>query len=138
MLKSAILTAFVLLSYVPAHAQTTPHATYGLHLFFDEKEYVDVLTMTQHLSGHITGEMEVPNDFTSPLMNAKIDGADIQFDVFVPKNAARPQDLVFHYDARCFDRSCNQLVGYVRIKEDPDFVASFVAFRRADKNLVRK
>lgn len=103
---------------------------YGIHLFFNETEFVDVMTLTEEDTGALTGEMIVPNDFTGPLLNIKVDGQKLYFEVLVPKNAARPVDLLFVYEAQYFDASQKQMIGFVRIKERPEFVASFVAFKR--------
>ena len=119
-----LIAALILLGTTSANAETN-----GLHLFFNETEYVDVMTL-ERSNGKITGTMQVPNDFDGTLDNVTIQGLEISFDLFVPKNSARPQDLVFHYKGKFFDSSLKQLTGYVTIKDQPGFVASFVAFLR--------
>lgn len=104
--------------------------TYGLHLFFDEREFVDVLSLKNEAGGPLSGHMSVPNDFEGDLLNLKLEGNELGFDLFVPKNSSRPQDLVFHYQGRYFDQAQRQIIGYVTLKDQPDFVASFVAFLR--------
>src|SRR4051812_30201018 len=115
MLKSAILTTLVLATSFAVHASPNVKGTYGLHLFFDEKEFIDVLTIYTDTNSNLTGKMDVPDDFTSPLFSGHHSGADIAFDVFVPKSASRPTDMIFHYDGRCFDPRCEQLVGFAQI-----------------------
>jgi hypothetical protein len=88
------------------------------------------MTLTESDIGELTGEMIVPNDFSGPLLNIQSDGQKLTFSVLVPKNTARPVDLVFDYEAQYFDDSKEQMIGYVRIQGRPEFVASFVAFKR--------
>ncbi len=104
--------------------------TYGIHLYFNEQEFVDVLTLTRNSDGSLTGEMHVPNDFDGKITNVLMFGGGISFDLFVPKNAGRPQDLMFHYSGRFFDGSEEQLIGFVKADNDKEFVASFVGFIR--------
>ncbi|MGZ3653597.1 MAG: hypothetical protein ACXVB9_21610 [Bdellovibrionota bacterium] len=102
--------------------------TFGLHLFFDEKEFVDVLTVSRTGAGALHAHMSVPNDFEGDINVISEQGNTLVFDLPVPKNASRP-DLLFHYDGRFFDDSKKQLTGFVTM--NGEFVASFVAFRRA-------
>jgi hypothetical protein len=103
---------------------------YGIHLYFDEKEFVDEMTISQSATGELSGRMHVPNDFDGDLENIKVNENEISFDLLVPRNAARPKDLVFHYEGRFFDSSHRQLVGFVTLKGEADFVASFTGFKR--------
>ena len=119
-----LIAALILLGATSANADT-----YGLHLFFNETEFVDVMTLEKS-NGQLNGKMQVPNDFDASLENVTVHGLDISFDLLVPKISARPQDLVFHYNGKFFDSSLKQLTGYVTIKDQPGFVASFVAFLR--------
>lgn len=103
---------------------------YGIHLFFDEREFVDVMTVAKNPEGLLEGRMFVPQDFEGSLLNLKIDGLKIEFDLFVPKNSSRPNDLIFHYVGQFFDQKREQLTGFVTIKGSTDFTASFVGFKR--------
>lgn len=111
-------------------AQADITGQYGLHLFFDEKDNVDVLTLRRNESGALEGRMHVPNDFEADVLNVEEKDGLLTFDLPVPKNAHRPVDLLFHYEARIFDDSKRQLAGFVTLKGEKDFVASFVMFRR--------
>jgi hypothetical protein len=127
-----------------AAASGTKVRAYGLHLFFDEREFVDVLTLELLPDGTLRGHMSVPKDFEGDLTNIRFEQGDkvydsvpphIAFDLFVPKNAARPKDLVFHYEGYFFDQNLSELSGFVSLASRPtgpsaDFVASFVAFLR--------
>lgn len=113
-----------------SQAKELPIGTYGLHLFFDEKEFVDVLTLSQSETGELKGHMDVPNDFAGDIDNIALQNKKISFDLFVPKNAARPQDMIFHYRGAFFSQDYRQLIGYVTIKGQPEFIASFTAFLR--------
>lgn len=129
------LTLFTaLLSVGATHADTggtaSAHAEYGIHLYFNEKEFIDVLTLEQTPEGELRGRMHVPDDFDGELQNIQLDSAHLSFDLLVPKNASRPTDLLFHYQGTFFDSSHRQLVGYVTIRGAPEFVASFVGFLR--------
>ena len=112
----------------PAAADLT--GTYGLHLYFNEKEFVDVVTLQRDARGALTGHMSVPDDFEADLLDLEESDGLLTFDLPVPKNASRPVDLMFHYEARLFDASGKQSAGFVTLKGEKDFVASFVMFRR--------
>ena len=140
MLKHLALTLLTLAAVTPAQAGTTTTAAqaditghYGLHLFFDEKDNVDVLTISRDEQGALTGHMHVPNDFDAPVLNVEEKEGLLTFDLPVPKNSHRPVDLLFHYEARVFDASKKQLAGFVTLKGEKAFVASFVAFRREEQ-----
>lgn len=113
-----------------AQAADLPQGVYGLHLFFNEQEFVDVLTFSKTESGQLKGHMDVPNDFAGDIENINLQGQEITFDLFVPKNSSRPQDLIFHYRGTFFSGDHRQLIGYVTIKGQNAFVASFTAFLR--------
>lgn len=120
--------------YTPTSYAAT--RTYGLHLFFNEKEFVDVLTIQDkfaHFGEPIGGTMHVPNDFDGEIIDGVIRENKITFDLLVPKNSARPEDLLFHYEGTFFDKKREQIIGFVTIKNQPGFVASFVAFLRGTK-----
>lgn len=104
---------------------------YGLHLFFNETEFVDVLTFSQNSDQSLSGHMHVPNDFDGDIENIQLSGNDIEFELFVPKNQVRPEDLIFHYKGQFFGDNKQQLIGYVTLKGQEEFVASFVAFKRS-------
>ncbi|MCM2277120.1 MAG: hypothetical protein NDJ89_03520 [Oligoflexia bacterium] len=126
-LTTTLLALTVISGSVQAAA---PPATYGIHLFFDEREFVDVLTLEKDEADNLKGHMDVPNDFAGDVTNLKLQGDSLQFDLFVPKNSARPQDLIFHYEAKFFDTTHRQLAGFVTLKGQKSFVASFVGFLR--------
>lgn len=131
------LTAYSMIATLagtPALAQAPSHLTevYGIHLYFDEKEFIDVLTLKRLPDGRIVGKMDVPNDFTGQIQNLVLKGQSIAFDLQVPKNAARPRDLMFHYEGHFYDPSRRQLAGFVTLKNQTAFIASFVGFRRAN------
>ena len=103
---------------------------YGIHLFFNEQEFVDVLQIYPHFDGELYGIMYVPNDFDGEISDLKIEGLAIEFDLFVPKNDSRPKDLIFHYEGQFFNLNYEQLKGFVTLKDENEFVASFVGFKR--------
>lgn len=122
---------FLLLTVNMAFANVSaPVKTYGIHLFFDEKEFVDVLVLNKDESGVLVGDMHVPNDFDGKVTNLILNEQEISFDLLVPKNSSRPTDLIFHYEGKFFDKSLNQMTGFVSIKGEAGFVASFVGFAR--------
>ncbi len=108
---------------------TVVKKTYGLHLFFNEQEFVDVLTIEEGMCV-LQGHMSVPNDFEGDIENIVKVGNKLEFDLLVPKNAARPNDMIFHYSGTFFDSDEKQLIGYVTLKDDSKFIASFTAFQR--------
>jgi hypothetical protein len=129
-MKMLFIAIVMLFAGIQAHAaHTVKTDTYGIHLFFNEKEFVDVLALTNEM-GLIHGTMHVPDDFDGPVLNYQTDGLKMSFDLLVPKNAARPEDMIFHYEARFFDAEKKQLTGFVTIKDSPGFVASFTGFQR--------
>jgi hypothetical protein len=125
-----LLALLMCFTGTPAFAGENQTKTYGLHLFFDEKEFVDVLTLTKAADGSLSGHMQVPNDFEGKVENLVISGGTFSFELFVPKNAARPRDLVFSYRGRFFDKSQKQMIGFVTLKDQSDHIASFVALLR--------
>jgi hypothetical protein len=133
---AAVGFIFMVLGFMSSEAYSeAPDGTYGLHLFFDEKEFIDVLELRTRPSSIgdqsiIDGTMIVPDDFTGEFRNGKLDGLNLNFELLVPKNAARPNDLIFVYHLRFFDLSRAQFNGFVTLKDDPKFVASFVGFKR--------
>jgi hypothetical protein len=129
-MKSITIILFSTLIFSGAFASAGVPGEYGIHLFFDEKEFVDTMTISQNAEGNLTGNMDVPNDFSGPLMNLKVDGLKVEFDLLVPKNSSRPVDLAFHYVGHFFDQTYNQLIGFVIIEGSEDFTASFTAFKR--------
>lgn len=118
------------LLFLSASAQADVEGQYGIHLFFNEKEFVDVMTIRRSSTGALVGDMHVPNDFEGPLANLFVRGTDLAFEVLVPRNGSRPQDLVFEYRGRFFDGTHEQVSGFVTIKGRPGFVASFIGFKR--------
>lgn len=123
--------ALVSISVVHAGNEQQPSGEYGLHLFFTETEFVDVLTFkTDQETGVLTGHMYVPDDFEGYISNFKQIGLKITFDLFVPKNLSRPTDLIFHYTGTFHSKNLKQLIGFVTIKGHKDFVASYIAIKR--------
>lgn len=120
----------ILVGTTGAIAQADVPGEYGIHLFFNEKEFVDTMTISQNSNGNLEGNMDVPQDFSGPLANLKVNGLQVEFDLLVPKNLSRPVDLVFHYVGHFFDETHSQLIGFVTIKGSKDFTASFTAFKR--------
>lgn len=131
-MKTIILAMALVLQVGNAHAaaQNSETLTYGIHLFFDEKGFVDVLTLKSNSDGTVEGTMHVPNDFDGKVENLVLGTNSVSFDLFVPKNLGRPNDLVFHYDGRFFDSSRKQIIGFVELKGDTQFLASFTGFLR--------
>lgn len=132
-MKKLLLTIALTLTAAFANAALAPlveSKTYGIHLYFDETEFIDVLIVNKFADGAIKGEMQVPNDFTGVIQNVKIAGQKITFDLLVPKNLSRPTDLMFHYEGQFFDATQTQLIGFVNIRDQPGFVASFTGFLR--------
>jgi hypothetical protein len=129
-MKKMIVTMAMMLMALSAKAADAQNLTYGIHLFFNETEFLDVMVLDKNASGKIEGTMFVPNDFDGKLENIKMTETTISFDLFVPKNAARPEDLIFHYEGQFFDSTKEQLTGYVTIQNQSGFVASFVGFLR--------
>ena len=129
MLKTLTLTLLTL-AFTGAASAAGIEGTYGLHLFFNEKDNMDVLTLTRGENGALAGRMHVPNDFDADVLNVEEKDGLLTFDLPVPKNSHRPVDLLFHYEARIFDDSKKQMAGFVTLKGEKDFVASFVMFRR--------
>lgn len=129
-MKKIALSVMLLMQFPISAAQAGIEGTYGIHLYFDEKEFVDVLTVEKLNEGMFSGMMHVPNDFDGTIEAIHVDGQKLAFDLPVPKNAARPKDLVFRYSATFFDASFRQLVGFVTLANEPGFIASFVGFRR--------
>lgn len=129
-MKSLLFALMFLTCAIHAEAPAPITKLYGVHLFFNETEFVDELTLTTGPDGQLSGHMYVPNDFEGDITNAVQTEKSIAFDVLVPKNASRPLDVIFHYDLSFFDDSMTQAVGFVTIKDSPNFVASLVAFLR--------
>ncbi len=130
-MKSLIALALIACTFSSHAAQAETPRTYGLHLFFNEQDNVDVLTLRANERGELSGDMHVPNDFDAALLNVSEKNGVLTFDLPVPKNSSRPVDLLFHYEGRYFDATKKQLTGFVTLKGEEDFVASFVAFLRA-------
>ena len=131
-MKTIILLATIFFSQLSYAQQINfePQGEYGIHLFFNETEFIDVLTFSKNDKGELVGLMHVPNDFDGEITDFKINGLSISFNLFVPKNTARPDDLIFHYTGEFFDASQKQLKGFVTIEGKSDFVASYVGFKR--------
>lgn len=124
-----LMAALVCISYGSVgRAEVT--GTYGLHLFFNEKEYIDIIRIAKGPGGQLVGDMIVPNDFNGKLSNIKVGERQLTFDLFVPKNSARPKDMIFSYRLLFFDNSHNQFIGFANLQGQATFIASFVGFKR--------
>lgn len=124
------IMGFLLLTCLASVSAFASEKTYGLHLFFDEKEFVDVLKLKTLGHSVCLGHMSVPDDFEDDISNCISTGLDITFDLLVPRNSSRTKDMVFEYHGRFFDRTHKQMIGYVKLKRTERFIASFVAFER--------
>ncbi len=120
---------------------------YNLHLYFgDSAPFLDELTLrvrpvflpTDELMGH----MHVPNDFDAPITLVETGDRRIVFDVLVPRNAARPKDLLFRYETQFMPEDPTKATGFVRLVAEgndageltsiePSYVGSFLLFRTA-------
>ena len=132
-MKTLILAVSLLFTGLISQAGPVPHkkiSTYGIHLFFNETEFIDLLTIEKSELGFTVGHMSVPDDFEGAVTNLQIVGLKITFDLLVPKNNSRPQDMIFHYEGTFFDSTLAQVTGYVTLKNQTDFIASFVGFLR--------
>lgn len=121
---------FLLLINTAVAANTTVTGEYGIHLFFNETEFIDVMTINQNEKGELTGEMFVPDDFDGKLENIQLTEKSISFDLFVPKNLSRPKDLIFHYEGEFHNKDYKQIIGFVTLKGESEFVCSFTGFKR--------
>lgn len=65
---------FSTLIFSGTFASASVPGEYGIHLFFNEKEFVDTMTISQNHEGNLIGDMDVPQDFSGPLKNLKVDG----------------------------------------------------------------
>lgn len=133
MLKTLALVFALIPVIGHAAASTKPvvhEKVYGLHLFFDETEFVDTLTLQHQSDGRLSGTMHVPQDFDAPVSNLVLNEKIIEFDVLVPKNKARPADLIFHYKGQFYSADQKQISGFVNVKDQSPFTAAFVAFLR--------
>jgi hypothetical protein len=129
-MKALYCTLILLATLAPRVSRAADDSgAYGIHLYFDEKEFVDVLTVTHGAGIPYFGHMSVPNDFEGDIDVVRIDGDSISFTLPVPKNASRPA-MLFHYEGKFFDAAHKQLTGFVTIEGRTDFVASFVGFKR--------
>ncbi len=136
-MKKLVLKAMLLGITLTAQA-TKAEVTglYGMHLFFNEKEFIDTVQIVRLPNGQLTGHMDVPQDFKGKLLNIQFQGQRmVVFDLVVPKNPSRPQEMIFNYKLLFFDSSHNQFIGFVTIKNQPGFTASFVGFKKTPERL---
>jgi|GEM_PF-6086571 len=130
-MKNLFILSLLALSLSPSNVYAAEEPrVYGLHLFFSEQDNVDVLTINTDANGKLIGDMHVPNDFDARVLNLEEKDGALSFDLPVPKNSGRPVDLIFHYEGRYFSSAKEQLTGFVTLKGEMGFVASFVAFLR--------
>jgi hypothetical protein len=73
-MKTITSILFSTLIFFGTFASASVPGEYGIHLFFDEKEFVDTMTISQNAEGNLTGRMDVPNDFSGPFMILRVDG----------------------------------------------------------------
>jgi hypothetical protein len=132
MLKKLQKIGFLFLIFISGAMAADSKVTgeYGIHLFFNETEFIDTMTISQNEEGKLLGEMLVPNDFDGKLENIHLKGKSIRFDLFVPKNTSRPKDLIFHYEGVFHAKDYKQIIGFVTLKGQTDFVCSFTGFKR--------
>lgn len=104
---------------------------YDLHLYFDEKPFLDYVTLQADGAGRIIGTMHVPNDFDAPIEKFEIADRRFFFEILVPKNSYRPKDLRFRYEGEFFDDTFTVFTGFVKDAESKDksFIASFLGHR---------
>lgn len=130
-MKSILVSfGFIMCAAFAIHATTAETKLYGVHLFFNETEFVDTLTLTTDVDGTLSGHMYVPDDFEGDIINVVRTNNEITFDLLVPKNRARTEDMTFHYVMTFFNEELKQATGFVTLKDRPEFVASLVAFLR--------
>ncbi len=103
---------------------------YDIYLYFDETEFVDTLSLSHSPDGELQGHMVVPNDFEGDVENLEVSAGQIEFDLFVPHNSARPKDLIFHYRADFRDSSHQVFEGNVTLRGERKFIARFRGVRR--------
>ncbi len=138
MKKPILLIAAILSLGYSCVGKAEMTGTYGLHLFFNEKEFIDIVKISKGPGGQLIGDMIVPNDFNGKLLNIKHSDQQMSFDLFVPKNSARPKDMIFSYRLIFFDNSTHsQFVGFVNLQGQPQFVASFVGFKRSESRQIK-
>jgi hypothetical protein len=146
-----VLALALLFSAASAIASPEPRPAqlvgkYNLHLYFgDSTPFLDVLNLESALifvpGDQLKGDMHVPNDFDAPIMMIETAARRIVFDVLVPRNAARPKDLLFRYETQFMSEDPTKGVGFVRIVAEgqpdgslrdiePSYVASFLLFRQ--------
>src|SRR5688500_10214021 len=94
-MKILLTIGLLILQSTASFAQGSIAGVYGIHLFFNEREFVDVLKIRELQDGSLEGEMHVPNDFDGTIKNVSLDKTILTFDLPVPKNSARPTDLIF-------------------------------------------
>lgn len=112
--------------------------SYRLHLYFgDTKPFLDDVRLDVSPAGAITGLMHVPGDFDAKVEAAALSGTRLTFEILVPKNASRPVDLVFRYEAEIFREDPSHLAGFASIVRSDGkpvapgaYVASFLMFRK--------
>ena len=111
---------------------------YVLYLYFgDSTPFEDTFQLKLDKNDQLAGDMQVPNDFVGPLLDIETTADNIKFDLFVPTNAARPTDRLFRYvgvvhggDATIRLAGHVEIVAVNGIATEPQYVASFVAFKR--------
>ena len=130
MILGTLIALYATVGIAVADETALVERVYGLHLFFNEREFVDVLTLRESELGLVSGHMFVPDDFAGEIENLLSFGGGISFDLLVPKNASRPEDMYFQYSGRFFDLGRRQITGFVTLRGTNEFIASFVAFLR--------
>ena len=120
-----------------ATAGTIFSGDYKLNLYFgDSPPFTDTIHVSHSQSGLPSGTMHVPNDFDAILDGLTKFEDTVVFTVLVPKNASRPDDMVFRYIANIFAPDSNSLAGFVDLISvagkpvtKTTYVGTFVGFR---------
>lgn len=149
---TAILLMGLMLS-VPAHTEENNNilqvpsvkltkekleGIYDLHLYFgNTKPYLDSVEFKQGAAENLSGIMHVPNDFDATLEKLVTNDTSIRFEVLVPANASRPQDMIFLYEATISPHDTSKFSGHVTLTKvgndtlpTPEYVASFLMFKK--------
>ncbi|MEZ4814392.1 MAG: hypothetical protein R3A80_04195 [Bdellovibrionota bacterium] len=115
---------------------------YDLHLYFgNTKPYLDGVQLMRGPEDGLSGTMHVPDDFDAQLEELSFDSTHIRFEVKVPANSARPQDMRFLYEATVSPHDEKNFSGHVTLThvageklEKASYVASFLMFKTNTQN----
>lgn len=112
--------------------------SYDLQLYFgNSKPFLDAVHLERGSDFKLKGDMHVPDDFDAPLLNLASDERSVRFEVLVPKNLSRPEDMVFLYEGTISPHDTTKFAGHVTLTqvgqatlEQPEYVASFLMFKK--------